>query len=62
MGHSYWYVPGDWKLPAWWTDGVLVRGSTRMTHREQENFYAGRFMREVIGHQGGIYVLPRQES
>ena len=57
-----WYRPGDWSLPAWWTDGVLVRGNTRMTHAEQSAFYNGRFVREVLGHTGGITTLPRSEQ
>lgn len=57
-----WYEPGDWELPAWWTDGVLVRGTQRMTHAEQVAFYGGRFVREVMGHEGGITTLPKIEG
>ncbi len=58
--HS-WYSPGDWALPKWWTDGVNVRGSARMTHAEQREFYESRFVRDVLGHNGGITTLPRRK-
>lgn len=52
------YRPGDWALPRWWTDPPLARGR-RMTHREQHDFYNGQFVREVLGHTGGMTKLPK---
>ena len=56
---SPWYRPGNWSLPRWWTDGMLVRGKTRMTHAEQETYYNSAFVRDVLNHDGGITRPPR---
>jgi len=58
--HSSWYTPGDWKLPAWWTDGPPVR-SGRASHAQQTEFYDSWFVREVLKHKGGIRTLPRRK-
>lgn len=55
---SPWYRPGDWALPRWWTDGILVRGAIRMTNAEQTTFYNGRWVREILNHDGGMTVPP----
>ena len=55
--HS-WYSPGNWALPGWWTKGPPVREGERATYEEQEVFYSGWFVREVLGHKGGISTLP----
>jgi len=52
-----WYRPGDWSLPAWWTTVPPGRGG-KLTHAEQEEFYNGRFAREVLGHKGGLTRAP----
>jgi hypothetical protein len=58
MGRSWWYTPGDWALPRWWTDDPPARAGYRCTHAEQAAFYGGRFVREVLGHTGGITCTP----
>ena len=55
--HSDWYRPGNWALPRWWTDGPPVRGG-RATHAEQTVFYNGPFVRDVLGHTGGMTTPP----
>lgn len=55
---SSWYRPGNWSLPRWWTNGPPVRSGHRATHAEQQEFYNGWFVREVLGHKGGMSVLP----
>ena len=57
-GYSKWYVPGDWSLPKWWTDGPVARGNGRLTHAEQVTFYSSPFVRNVLQHSGGITSLP----
>ena len=52
-----WYEPGNWLLPKWWTDTPPVRRG-KLTYAEQSAFYSGRFVREVLGHEGGITRLP----
>ena len=54
-----WYTPGDWALPTWWTAGVQVRGAVPMTHAQQQAFYSGPFVRDVLGHSGGLTTLPK---
>jgi len=58
--HS-WYRPGDWSLPTWWTQDIGVR-SGRSTYAEQVAFYESRFVRDVLGHKGGITTLPRRKA
>lgn len=55
---SEWYEPGDWKLPRWWTNGPPVRNGERATREEQETFYNSPFVRDVLGHKGGITTPP----
>ena len=55
---SSWYVPGDWSLPRWWTNGPPARDG-RATFEEHKAFYSSRFVREILGHDGGITTLPR---
>ena len=55
--HS-WYRPGAWTLPGWWTNGPPVRNGGRATREEQETFYNGWFVREVLGHTGGLTRPP----
>ena len=55
---SSWYRPGDWALPGWWTSGPPVRDG-RATYEEQVVFYNGWFVREVLGHKGGMTTLPK---
>ncbi len=55
--HS-WYRPGDWALPRWWTDGPPVR-SGRATHADQVQFYNSDFVRNVLGHTGGMTTPPQ---
>ena len=54
---SSWYRPGNWALPRWWTNGPPVRDG-RATYAEQEVFYSGWFVREVLNHKGGMSVPP----
>lgn len=47
-------------LPRWWTNGPPVRvGEAPYTHEELTAFYASDFVRNVLGHEGGITTLPR---
>jgi len=55
-----WYRPGNWSLPEWWTNAT-GRG-VRLTHTEQEVFYNGQFVREVLGHEGGMTTTPKVET
>jgi len=55
--NNTWYSPGDWALPAWWTSGVPMR-SGRATTADQRHFMNGPFVRNVLGHTGGMTVLP----
>jgi hypothetical protein len=55
---SWWYEPGDWVLPRWWTDGPPHRDNGRYSHQELENFYSSPFVVNVLGHKGGITTLP----
>ena len=52
-----WYTPGNWSLPAWWTSGAPVRDG-RATTADNEHFYNGPFVRNVLGHKGGTTTLP----
>ncbi len=53
------YEPGDWALPKWWTDGPPRRmGSEPYSYQELESFYSSPFVRNVLGHEGGITTLP----
>jgi hypothetical protein len=52
------YDKGDWNLPKWWTDYPPVKEG-RVTYEEQVKFYNGKFVREVLGHKGGITSLPK---
>ena len=54
------YKAGDWQLPKWWTQGPPVR-DRKATHAEQVAFYESRFVRDVLGHNGGITTLPRSK-
>lgn len=54
---SSWYRPGDWGLPGWWTSMPPGRKGG-LTNAEQEVFYTSWFMREVLGHTGGLRTLP----
>lgn len=49
------------KLPRWWTDYPPARPGHRWTYQELENFYNGAFVREVLGHKGGMTVMPVME-
>lgn len=53
-----WYKPGDWELPAWWTDGPYSRDG-RATYDEQVVFYNSNFCRESLGHTGGMTTPPK---
>ena len=55
--HS-WYRPGNWSLPRWWTDGPAMRDG-RATHAEQAQFYNSDFVRNVLGHDGGMKTPPQ---
>jgi hypothetical protein len=55
--HS-WYEPGNWKLPEWWISDIPTRGD-RSTWQEQNQFYSGPFVRNVLGHTGGISIPPK---
>jgi len=57
MLFNSWYKPGPWRLPAWWTSMPPGRKG-RLTHAEQAAFYSGWFVRDILGHKGGITVLP----
>jgi hypothetical protein len=57
-GRSYWYEPGDWSLPGWWTDGPPVRDNEPLNHAEMTAFYSSPFVRNVLGHKGGITKPP----
>ena len=50
------------KLPSWWTDYPPARPGHRWTYQELENFYNGWFVREVLGHKGGMTVMPVMEK
>jgi hypothetical protein len=54
-----WYRPGDWKLPGWWTEMPPGR-SGKLTHSQQTDFYNGAFVRNVLGHTGGMTRPPRR--
>ena len=55
--HS-WYRPGDWSLPTWWTSGPPMRDAVRATMADQDYFYNSPFVRNVLGHKGGMTTLP----
>jgi hypothetical protein len=55
--HS-WYRPGNWALPSWWTAGVPMRVGYKPTAAEQAYFYDSPFVRNVLGHSGGMTTLP----
>lgn len=57
--HHSWYRPGDWSLPGWWTSGVQVRLGHVATYEDQQYFYNSSFVRDVIGHKGGMTTLPQ---
>lgn len=57
-----WYQPGDWKLPKWWTDGVTMRVGFKASTADQEYFYNSDFVRNVLGHKGGMTTLPKLED
>lgn len=59
MGRSPWYRPGNYSLPKWWTGGVCIRVGYKPTFEDQEYFYNSRFMKEIIGHKGGMTQLPK---
>ena len=59
---SYWYTPGDWKLPRWWTAGPPVRTGHKATYQELEEFYTGPFVVNVLGHTGGMTTPPALEE
>lgn len=49
----------EWEsLPEWWTDYPPARPGHRWTYQELVNFYNGWFVREVLGHEGGMNVIP----
>ena len=50
--HS-WYTPGDWSLPAWWTSDAPVRDGPA-TFDDNHFFFNGPFVRNVLGHTGGL--------
>lgn len=56
-----WYTPGNWSLPAWWTSGVPMRTGHKATKADQEYFYNGPFVRNVLGHTGGLTKTPPTE-
>jgi len=56
--HSKWYTPGDWALPKWWTGGVVMRTGHKATTADQVQFFNGPFVRNVLGHTGGMTTLP----
>ena len=49
-------------LPGWWTKYPPARPGHRWTYQELENFYNGDFVREVLGHTGGMTVIPPMEK
>jgi hypothetical protein len=53
-----WYTPGDWSLPAWWTAGPPIRDAARATMADQDYFYNSSFVRNVLGHKGGMTTPP----
>lgn len=55
---STWYRPGNWALPRWWTDGVVMRTGFQPTTADQQYFYNGPFVRNVLNHTGGMTTLP----
>lgn len=57
-----WYTPGDWSLPDWWTAGVPMRVGHRATTADQHHFYNGPFVRNVLGHKGGMTTPPPTET
>lgn len=62
-GISKWYVPGDWALPKWWTDGPPTRGPhDRLTYQELEEYYSGWFVTHVLKHTGGLRDLPAMDG
>ena len=54
--HS-WYTPGDWKLPAWWTDELPTRDG-RSSHADQVRHFNSHWVVNVLGHDGGITRAP----
>ena len=52
------YEPGDWCLPEWWTSDPPVRRGHKVTTTEVRAFYDGDFVKNVLGHEGGITTLP----
>jgi len=48
-------------LPAWWTSGLPVRGGV-YTREDEIAFYSSDFVRDVLGHTGGITTLPIKEA
>lgn len=53
-----WYKPGNWALPDWWTGGVVMRVGFKPSTADQDHFYNGPFVRNVLGHKGGMTTLP----
>jgi len=53
-----WYTPGDWALPRWWTNGPPMRDPGRVSMADQQHFYNSSFVRNVLGHKGGMATLP----
>ena len=58
--HS-WYRPGNWALPAWWTSDAPVRDAPA-SFDDNNTFFNGPFVRNVLGHKGGMTTLPKTES
>lgn len=52
------YPAGNWKLPKWWTAGPPTRDG-KTTYAEAVAFYNSSFVRNVLGHKGGITTLPK---
>lgn len=57
-----WYTPGDWSLPQWWTSGVTMRTGYTPTTADQQYFFNSPFVRNVLGHKGGMTTLPATET
>jgi len=57
-----WYKPGDWSLPAWWTSDAPIRIGFKATTADNDHFLNGPFVRNVLGHKGGMTTLPKTES
>lgn len=57
-----WYTPGDWALPQWWTNGVVMRTGHKPSTADQHYFYNSPFVRNVLGHTGGMTTPPTTEA